>query len=180
MKAPNPNSNSIKIKITEEILNAAKQAEQGISINRTVASPYDILAGAIGEYCFAQYYYGDHTKAKVFETKGQTDFENGIEVKASAYPYRDGLNLLVRQDYAEKRKPTAYVQTIIDLPKRGAPIEVGMDCIIAGWATAEMIDNAPHRDFGDKDGQPAGYDCHYIELFMLNPIETLYTHLENV
>lgn len=91
-----------------------------------------------------------------------------VEVKTSAFPFRETLNLLVREDYGKKRKPPFYVQVILDVGSgRASHIEPGTPAIISGWATAEEVDAAPLRDFGSKFGGPGGYRCYHI------PIHTL-------
>ena len=96
-----------------------------------------------------------------------------IEVKTSAFPWSEKLNLLVRKDYAEKRQPAYYVQVIVDTPDRKADdIAPGLICRISGWATPEEVDAAPLRDFGSKFGGRGGYQCRYIAIKNLRPMET--------
>lgn len=163
----------IDIQITAEMLEAASAAVDAVKVDRTVASPYDTLAGLIGELAFAQWFLGDWRKHDFLTTKGKPDFLNRIEVKTSAFPFRDTLNLLVREDYAAARKPDAYVQTIINISDRNASkLEPGLICRISGWTTAAVVDAAPLRDFGAKGGGPGGYRCHYIQIKNLNPMNT--------
>ncbi|MFO1535741.1 MAG: hypothetical protein ABR586_08760, partial [Thermoplasmatota archaeon] len=61
----------------------------------------DDVTGILGEFAFAQWFFGDWRKHMVGTNKGQMDFVN-VEVKTSAFPFRETLNLLVREDYAEK------------------------------------------------------------------------------
>lgn len=163
----------IDIEITTEMLDAASGAVDAVKVNRTVASPYDTLAGLIGELAFAQWFLGDWRLHNFFDTKGKADFFDRIEIKTSAFPFRDTLNLLVREDYAAKRKPEAYVQTIINIPNRDASkLEPGLVCRIAGWTTSAAVDAAPLRDFGAKGGGRGGYRCHYIQIKNLHPMLT--------
>ena len=48
------------------------------------------------------------------ENKGEINFGN-IEIKTSSFPFNPKLNLLVREDYARKRKAPYYIQIIIDV-----------------------------------------------------------------
>lgn len=155
------------------MIDEAKRLEPETTVKRTKASAIDTLTGHIGEFVFAQYYYGDWRRNSVGDNKGKVDFGD-IEVKASAYPYRKGLNLLVREDYAARRKPKYYVQIVIDVPSAHAKeIKAGMDAILCGFATSEDVDNAPKRDFGAKKGYSSGYSCHYIPIKDLTPIDQL-------
>ena len=126
----------------------------------------------MGEFAFAEYLYGDWRKNTVGHNKGQTDFKD-IEIKTSAFPFRNTLNLLVREDYAQKRKPPFYVQIIIDVNNRKADsIQSGTKAYLAGWATSNDVDKAPKRDFGSKLSRSGGYKCHFIQIKNLNPMST--------
>lgn len=161
----------IDIIVTQEMIDAARMNIDKARVNRTVASPIDTLTGIIGEYAFGQWFLGDWRNHDVHAAKGRADFDDRIEVKCSAYPFSDRLNLLVREDYAEKRQPECYVQTIIDTPCRNArDIEAGWICRLSGWATSQDVDSAPLRDFGAKGGGRGGYRCRYIEIRDLNPM----------
>lgn len=142
-------------------------------VNRTIASKIDTLTGHLGEFIFAQFMYGDWKKNNVGNNKGQSDFE-GFEIKTSAFPFNSRLNLLVREDYAKRRKPAYYVQIIIDVPDATASeIIPGAHAYLCGFATATQVDEAPLKDFGSKLGKKGGYRCHYIPITKLQPIELL-------
>jgi len=142
-------------------------------VKRTIASNIDTLAGHLGEFAFAQFYFGDWKKNNVGKNKGKTDFQN-FEIKTSAFPFSEKLNLLVREDYAMKRKPKFYVQIILDVDSRNAnTISPNTKAYICGFATAEDIDNAPLKDFGSKLSERGGYKCKYISIKNLKPIEEL-------
>ena len=163
----------IDIPVTAEMIYYANSIADDVKVNRTVASPIDTLTGLIGELAFGQWYLGDWRRHDAQATKGKVDFEDRIEVKTSAYPFSANLNLLVREDYAEKRWPEYYVQVIIDTPVRNVrTLEPGWNCRIAGWATSDDIDAAPLRDFGSKGGGRGGYRCRYIPISQLNPMVT--------
>ncbi len=164
-----------KITITSEMIDTARSMLNRVKVNRTVASKIDTLTGILGEFIFAQYMYGDWKKNSVGNNKGQTDFDD-IEIKTSAFPFRDSLNLLVREDYARKRKPPFYVQIIIDVKNKKADnITAGTQAYISGWATASEVDTAPKRDFGSKLSARGGYRCFYIPIKKLHPMENFKT-----
>ena len=162
------NNNSPSILITNEMLTFAESASIYTKVNRTIASPFDTTSGLIGELAFAEWFLGNWSLHDVFNTKGKSDFFNEIEIKTSAFPFSDKLNLLVRKDYAEKRKPIFYVQTIINLPNREIKkISAGLEVILAGYVTSKDVDASPLRDFGSKFGGKGGYLCHYIQISKL-------------
>ncbi len=163
----------IDIAISANMLRIAKAAVPEICVLRTIASPIDTLVGLIGELAFAEWFMASWRLHDFLATKGKADFRDSIEIKTSAYPFRDTLNLLVRQDYAESRKPDCYVQVIINTPQKYvADLETGWICRISGWANSDEVDNAPLRDFGKKGGGNAGYLCHYIPIKNLRPMNT--------
>ena len=126
------------------MIDDANLRSPSVAVNRTKTSSYDTMSGILGEYCFAQWFVGSWISHSKLDTKGETDFFGKIEIKTSAFPFSEKLNLLVREDYAQKRKPNFYVQTIINIPSpKYSSIEVGMECILAGFATADEIDKAP-------------------------------------
>lgn len=157
--------------ITKEMVDVAKTLIEKVQVYRTQASEIDTLTGILGEFAFAQYFYNDWRKNRVGENKGEEDFYN-IEIKTSAFPFNNNLHLLVREDYAKKRKPAFYIQIIISVRTPEAnDILPGTIAYICGFATAEEIDAAPIKDFGSKIGRCGGYNCHYIPIMKLHPIE---------
>ena len=148
--------------ITPEMIAAANDLVNQVKVNRTIASKIDTLSGILGEFAFAQYFFGDWRKHRVGDNKGEVDFAD-IEIKTSAFPFSLRLNLLVREDYAKKRKPPFYVQVIIDVASTKADkVEPGTKAFICGFASSTEIDAAPKRDFGSKIGSSGGYQCHHI------------------
>ena len=113
-KKPKFSRSYLFIFITQEMIDEAKRLIPNTKVERTVASNIDTLTGHLGEFAFAQYLFGNWRKHQVGRNKGATDFEN-IEVKTSAFPFAENLHLLVREDYALKRKPKYYVQVILDV-----------------------------------------------------------------
>ena len=97
------------ITITNEMINEAQKLVGQVKVHRTIASEIDTLAGILGEFVFAEYFFDDWKKHRVGKNKGESDFPN-IEIKTSAFQFNERLNLLVREDYVEKRKPKFYVK----------------------------------------------------------------------
>lgn len=161
------------IHITQDMLDAAHALAPRVAVARTKASPIDTLVGILGELAFAQYWLGDWRRHRVGRNKGQPDLPD-IEVKASARPYHERLHLLVREDYALKRKPRFYVQIIINVAAPNVTaIPPGTQALLCGFATAEEVDAAPADDYGSKFGGAGGYRCRHIALTQLHPIEQL-------
>ena len=147
------------------------EAIPNVQVHRTKTSPYDTLGGLIGELVFAEWFLGNWREHDVYVTKGKEDFFNEIEIKTSVFPFSPNLNLLVREDYASKRKPKFYIQIILDIQNRNQKIiPAGTDAILAGFASHEEVDNAPLRDFGSKFGSKGGYRCRYISIRSLQPM----------
>ena len=94
--------------LSKEMIENAKKLISDVKVNRTIASKIDTLTGILGEFAFAEYLYGDWRKNNVSHNKGDVDFDM-IEVKASAFPFRDTLNLLVREDYAKKKENRHFI-----------------------------------------------------------------------
>ncbi len=160
--------------ITDEMIKYAESQVNKTRVYRTIASKIDTLTGNIRELVFAQYFYGDWKKNRVGKNKGKSDFDN-IEIKTSAFPFRNDLNLLVREDYAKKRKPLFYIQIIIDVKSRKADtIKPDTKAYICGWASPEEVDNAPLKDWGSKLSNYGGYKCHYISIRNLHPMSVFF------
>lgn len=165
-----------RVIVTQEMLDEAMRLEKSIEVNRTKASQIDTLAGAIGEFVFAQWFLGDWKMHEVGLNKGNVDFKGVIEVKTSAFPFRESLNLLVREDYAAKRHPPFYVQVIIDtLDSKAKNIPIGTNAIVSGFARDAELAVAPLRDFGSKFGGHGGYKCRYIMIRDLHPMNEFRT-----
>jgi hypothetical protein len=155
------------------MIDEARCLENGVKVNRTIASNVDTITGILGEFAFAEYFYGDWKAHRVGQNKGDVDFED-IEIKTSAFPFRDTLNLLVREDYALRRSPKYYVQVIIDVESaRADDIIEGTKAYMCGYATEPEVLAAPKRDFGSKFGGRGGYKCFHIEITQLHRIEKL-------
>lgn len=159
--------------ISQEMIDEAKRLIPQTKVERTVASKIDTLTGHLGEFVFAQFMFNDWKKHRVGKNKGESDFGD-FEIKTSAFPFNQKLNLLVREDYAKKRKPKFYVQLIIDVASHLADsIPVNTRAYLCGYATSEEVDKAPLKDFGSKLGDKGGYRCHYISIKNLKPVKEL-------
>lgn len=164
--------------VSREMLEEAFKLIPTTRVERTIASQIDTLTGHLGEFAFAAFMWNDWKKHRVGNNKGQADYDN-IEIKTSAFPFNPKLNLLVREDYAQKRKPDYYVQLIIDVASAKADkIEEGTRIVLCGYATAHEVDCAPLKDFGSKLSDKGGYRCHYIPITKLKPVEELRTTLK--
>ncbi len=159
--------------ISQQMIDEAERLVPQTKVERTVASKIDTLTGHLGEFVFAQYLFNDWTKHRVGKNKGESDFGD-FEIKTSAFPFNEKLNLLVREDYARKRKPRFYVQIIIDVATHLADsIPVNTRAYLCGYATSEEVDQAPLKDFGSKLSDKGGYRCHYISIKNLKPVNEL-------
>mgnify|MGYP001349162317 FL=1 len=160
-----------KVIITQEMIDYCREAIPVVQVHRTKASPYDTLGGLLGELIFAEWFLGSWREHNVYDTKGKEDFFNEIEIKTSIFPFSKNLNLLVREDYASKRKPKFYIQIILDIENRNQKIiPAGTNGILAGFASHKEVDQAPLKDFGSKFGNKGGYRCRYISIRNLHPI----------
>ena len=159
------------IQISEEMISYSKRAIPSVQVHRTRTSPYDTLGGLLGELAFAEWYMGDWKNHDVYGTKGKADFFGEIEIKTSIFPFSDRLNLLVREDYANKRKPKFYIQIIIDIENRNQrEIYPGTNAILAGFVDSNKVDKAPLKDFGSKFSNRGGYKCRHISIKNLEPM----------
>lgn len=157
-----------KIVITKDMVNSARELIDEVKVERTIASQIDTLTGILGEFVFAEYFYGDWKLNRIGENKGEINFED-IEIKTSAFPFNEKLHLLVREDYKQKRKPPFYVQVIIDVSSRHADdIPPRTNAYICGFATCDEVENASKKDFGSKFGGKGGYKCYHIQITELH------------
>jgi hypothetical protein len=163
------------IVLNQEMVAHAATLEDAVRVNRTVASEVDTFGGILGEFAFAEWFYGDWRRHQVGANKGDVDFpELGVEIKTSVYPFSVWLNLLVREDYAATRSPDAYVQVILDAKTKVATdIPVGTLAYICGWATSAEVSSAPKKDMGSKVASRGGYLCHKIPIRALHPMKEL-------
>lgn len=163
-------SEAPSITISGEMIETARRQEGSVTVVRTKASAIDTLSGILGEYVFAQYFYGDWKSNNVGRNKGRLDFPL-VEVKTSSFPLRQNLHLPVREDYATRRKPPFYVLIILDVRNsKATSIDAGTRAYLCGWATAEEVGKAPLRDMGSKYGSRGGYRCRCVCMTDLHPM----------
>ena len=110
-----------RIGLTAEMIEEARVLEPRIRVHRTQASAIDTLAGALGEFAFASWFAHDWRAHEVGKNVGAIDFKGIVEVKTSAFPFSDTLNLLVREDYALKRKPPLTYRSLLMLHQSKHP-----------------------------------------------------------
>ena len=141
-----------------------QKLEGWFDVQGTIASPSDSILNAVGMIAFAEWFTGDWRKL--------LDIVCLVEVKTLAHPFRDTLNLLVREDDVKKRISPLYVLVVLDVPKpQVTDILPGTEAIIAGFAYGFEVKNAPLKDFGSKFGGEGGSRCHFIPIFKLHPME---------
>lgn len=157
------------IVLTDEMLGAAANVG-GTGIARTKSGYDDKLIGDLGEMAFCEWFTGDWRNHEIGHNHGRADYDGIVEVKCSAIPFRDTLNLLVREDYMAKHPSEIYTQLIIDLPALYAKIAAGQHIILGGFAYREQIAQAPLKDHGSKFGDGGGYRCHHIPIKALEPM----------
>ena len=156
-----------RVVITDEMIQGANELVNDVQVHRTRTSPVDTLAGIIGEFAFAEWYYGDWRKNEVGETIGRPDFEDRIEVKTSVFPLSSRLNLPIREDYAISRQPDYYIWCCIDVPSKfEKEILLGREVAIVGWATGEDAHSAPLGNMGWVQS----YRCHLTPVPDLRPM----------
>lgn len=160
-----------RILVTDEMLGAALSQLREATVHRTKASRIDTLTGILGEFAIAEFVFGDWKRNFVGQNKGASDFPD-LEVKTSAFPFRENLHLLVREDYAQRRAPRFYAQVVLDVAKPNASfVPANTFAILCGWAYHAEVIEAPLKDMGSKLGTAGGYRCHYIPLAKLHPMQ---------
>tara|TARA_R110000782_G_scaffold37229_1_gene88187 strand:+ start:151 stop:666 length:516 start_codon:yes stop_codon:yes gene_type:complete len=128
------------------MLAEAERLSPEVRVARTRMSPVDTLGGILGEFVLAQWLTGDWQNHEVGKNKGRADLFGLIEVKTSIFPFRENLNLVVREDYGDKFKEV-YVQNIIDVESRdNKTIKPGTRAVICGFATHDQATSKPPRE----------------------------------
>lgn len=129
--------------LTDEMIRAADALVPKVRVHRTRTSAVDTLGGALGEFAFCEWFTGSWENHEVGSNKGKADFRGLVEVKTSVFPFREKLNLVIREDYGAKFKPL-YVQIIIDVAdKREKRIHDGIRAVLCGFATHEQATAKP-------------------------------------
>lgn len=156
--------------LSAEMIEAAAKLVPDIKVHRTRTSPVDTLGGALGEFAFAQWFTGSWQNHEVGTNKGRADFQNLVEVKTSVYPFRDNLNLVIREDYGGKYKPL-YVQLIIDVASAWEKqIVPGVRAMLCGFATHERATQSPPQPMRMKSGGVTPYRAYTTPIGALTPM----------
>lgn len=165
------------ILITAEMLTAARQLEEQVRVHRTRVSTVDSLGGILGEFAFAQWLFGDWRRHEVGDNKGRADLLDAIEVKTSIYPFRETLNLVIREDYGAKFKPV-YVQLIIDVrdPKEKL-IVPGLPVILCGFASHAEATAGPAEQMPMGGGRMTPFKAFTTPISRLHPMADFREHL---
>ncbi len=163
----------IDIEITPEMLAAADEFVLNVMKARatvTTRSPQTFL---IAEFAFAQWFLGDWRRHNFRETNCETNFMDSTEIRSSARPFRNTLNLLAKQPYVDRRNADYYVCVIIDAPViHPTEIQAGWICKICGWETNAKVKRALKRDVGKGNDRYAGYKSYAILISDLQPMST--------
>lgn len=162
--------NRPEVILTDEMIRAANDLVPEVRVHRTRTSQVDTLGGALGEFAFCEWFTGSWRNHEVGSNKGRADFRGLVEVKTSVFPFRENLNLVIREDYGAKFKPL-YVQIIIDVAdKRDKRIEDGVRAILCGFATHAEATSKP----ADHMRMPFGmtpYKAFTRPISQLSPME---------
>ncbi len=158
------------IEITAEMIEAANELVPASRVHRTRVSPVDTLGGILGEFAFAQWITGDWRKHEVGTNKGKADLFGLVEVKTSIYPFKETLNLVIREDYGAKFKDV-YVQNIIDVADSyRKEIVPGTRAIICGFATHEQATSKPAQPMTMRGGMKTPYGVFKTPITELRPM----------
>lgn len=158
------------IQITAEHIEEAKALVPANQVHRTRVSPVDTLGGIIGEFVFAQWLTGDWRNHEVGTNKGKADLFGLVEVKTSIYPFKESLNLVIREDYGAKFKDV-YVQNIINVADAfRKEIVPGTEAIICGFATHEQATSKPAHPMTMRGGLKTPYKVFTVPISELRPM----------
>ena len=148
-------------------------------VHRTRTSAVDTIGGALGEFAFSEWFTGSWENHEVGSNKGKADFRGLVEVKTSVYPFRENLNLVIREDYGAKFKPL-YVQIIIDVAdKREKRIHEGIRAVLCGFATHEQATAKPAAHMNMPFGKTP-YKAFTTPIGELSPMGEFAAAYENV
>ncbi|BCX05308.1 MAG: hypothetical protein KatS3mg053_3246 [Candidatus Roseilinea sp.] len=171
-------SEFVKVEIDDAMRRRASDVAGARQIQRTRASPVDAYIGALGELVWAKLRYGDIGRAGVLGAKGQVDDispDAQIEIKTSKTAVHERAHLMVREDYARARQPTAYVLVLIPEGQSDGEEETAFVC---GWATHEEVLRSPRIERrSNKTGSLQGYRCYEVAARDLHPIAELLSKL---
>ena len=151
----------IRIKIDAALRARALAEVPARQMRRTRASPADAYLGILGELAWAVWRYGDAAQFDTLGTKGQVDDAlSGVEIKTSKTRVDVRSHLMVREDYAQKRRAAFYVLALVPFAQAdGAETDV----FLCGWATHdELVARPPVERVSRHTGKPQGYKCYEI------------------
>ena len=158
------------VEITAAMLEAAGALVHETQVKRTRVSPVDTLGGILGEFAFAHWLTGDWRKNEVGSNRGKADLFGLIEIKTSIYPFRESLNLVIREDYGAKFKDV-YVQNIINVADAyRKDIVPGTQVIICGFATHAQATSKPAEPMTMKGGARTPYGVFKMPISSLQPM----------
>ena len=161
------------------MLAAARALIAQVQVHRTRTSPVDTLGGNLGEMAFAQWFTGAWQNHEVGRNKGRADFRGVVEVKASVFPFRENLNLVIREDYGARSTPL-YVQLIIDVADRAEKrIEAGTPVVLCGFTTHERATARPPTPMRAGRGQTP-YRAFLTPIAELSPMDGFAAAYERV
>jgi len=161
-----------EVQISREMLEEAARLSPAVQVARTQESEVDTLGGILGEFAFAEWFTGDWRGThEVGRNKGHADFDGIVEVKASVFPFRETLHLVVREDYGGKPKPL-YVQIILSTAAIAKKSLVpGTPAILCGYAYHEEVASAKLSRMPMGGGRYTGYQAFQIPIRNLRPME---------
>lgn len=166
------------VEITEEMIKAAEALVPDVAVRRTVVSPVDTLGGILGEFAFAHWLTGTWKLHEVGRNKGQADLFGLIEVKTSIYPFKESLNLVIREDYGAKFKDV-YVQNIIDVDDaRTKQILPGTRVIVCGFADHGQATSKPAQAMTMRGGGQTPYRVFKTPISELQPMTDFRPYIE--
>lgn len=154
------------------MLEEASRLIPTVQVARTQESEVDTLGGILGEFAFAEWFTGDWLGThEVGRNKGHADFGGIVEVKASVYPFRETLHLVVREDYGGKPKPL-YVQVILSTATTAKKsIVPGTPAILCGFAYHEDVAAAKLLPMPMGGGRYTRYRAFQIPIRNLRPMD---------
>jgi hypothetical protein len=101
-------------------------------------------------------------------------------VKTSIYPFKETLNLVIREDYGAKFKDV-YVQNIINVKDSyRKDIVPGTHVIICGFATHEQATSIPAQPMTMRGGMKTPYKVFTVPISKLSPMDGFRDHLHAI
>jgi len=168
------------IEITREQIEAAEALVPENRIHRTKVSPVDTLGGILGEFAFAQWLTGDWRNNEVGKNKGKADLFGLVEVKTSIYPFKETLNLVIREDYGTKFKDL-YVQNIINVKDSyHKNIIPGTQVIICGYTTHDQATSKPAQPMTMRGGMKTPYKVFRVPITELSPMNEFVANFNKI